>query len=199
MLKRFLNREKGITGLETAIILIAFVVVAAVFAFTAGVVPVIEELTKTAAVWPWLRRRLTPGEGFLLGALGGAGYGLFEALFLSQPGPEWAATAIGRVGATFMHAATAGITGWGFTGWARDRRWIRALMAYGVAVLGHAAWNLAALSAGYETILRQAEQGSGVGTWPPYMGIASVVVLVSLSLTAIVLILRRSRTSTPPG
>ena len=35
MLKRFLNHEKGITGLETAIMLIAFVVVAAVFAYTA--------------------------------------------------------------------------------------------------------------------------------------------------------------------
>ena len=35
MLKRFLRKEKGITGLETAIILIAFVVVAAVFAYTA--------------------------------------------------------------------------------------------------------------------------------------------------------------------
>ena len=35
MLNKFLNHEKGITGLETAIILIAFVVVAAVFAYTA--------------------------------------------------------------------------------------------------------------------------------------------------------------------
>jgi flagellin FlaB len=35
MLKKFLKHEKGITGLETAIILIAFVVVAAVFAYTA--------------------------------------------------------------------------------------------------------------------------------------------------------------------
>jgi len=35
MLKKFMNHEKGITGLETAIILIAFVVVAAVFAYTA--------------------------------------------------------------------------------------------------------------------------------------------------------------------
>jgi flagellin FlaB len=35
MLNKFLKREKGITGLETAIILIAFVVVAAVFAYTA--------------------------------------------------------------------------------------------------------------------------------------------------------------------
>jgi archaeal flagellin FlaB len=35
MLKKYLNHEKGITGLETAIILIAFVVVAAVFAYTA--------------------------------------------------------------------------------------------------------------------------------------------------------------------
>jgi flagellin FlaB len=35
MLNKFLRKEKGITGLETAIILIAFVVVAAVFAYTA--------------------------------------------------------------------------------------------------------------------------------------------------------------------
>jgi archaeal flagellin FlaB len=35
MLKKILGKEKGITGLETAIILIAFVVVAAVFAYTA--------------------------------------------------------------------------------------------------------------------------------------------------------------------
>jgi flagellin FlaB len=35
MFNRFLKHEKGITGLETAIILIAFVVVAAVFAYTA--------------------------------------------------------------------------------------------------------------------------------------------------------------------
>ncbi len=35
MLKKYLRKEKGITGLETAIILIAFVVVAAVFAYTA--------------------------------------------------------------------------------------------------------------------------------------------------------------------
>jgi flagellin FlaB len=34
MLKKFFHHEKGITGLETAIILIAFVVVAAVFAYT---------------------------------------------------------------------------------------------------------------------------------------------------------------------
>ena len=35
MLKKIFKHEKGITGLETAIILIAFVVVAAVFAYTA--------------------------------------------------------------------------------------------------------------------------------------------------------------------
>ena len=34
MFKKFIRHEKGITGLETAIILIAFVVVAAVFAYT---------------------------------------------------------------------------------------------------------------------------------------------------------------------
>jgi flagellin FlaB len=34
MFRKYMKREKGITGLETAIILIAFVVVAAVFAYT---------------------------------------------------------------------------------------------------------------------------------------------------------------------
>jgi flagellin-like protein len=42
MLNKFLRREKGVTGLETAIILIVFVVVVAFFGYTA-----------LSAVAPW--------------------------------------------------------------------------------------------------------------------------------------------------
>jgi hypothetical protein len=131
--------------------------------------------------------------------LAGAGYGLFEALFLSQPGPEWSITAVGRIGAAFMHAATAGITSWGLMEWARERRWSRALAAYGVAVLGHALWNLAALSAGYEALLRETGPAGTQGEALSFLSVGSVVVLVALSLTAVALIARRARLGSEPS
>jgi PrsW family intramembrane metalloprotease len=174
-------------------------VIAMVFAFTAGVVPAVEELAKTAAVWTSLRRGLPAGQAFLTGVMAGAGYGLFEALFLSQPGAEWSITAIGRIGAAFMHAATAGITSWGLMEWARERRWTRALAAYGVAVLGHALWNLAALSAGYEALLRETGPAGTQGEALSFLSVGSVVVLVALSLTAVALIARRDRSGAEPS
>jgi hypothetical protein len=155
-------------------------VVATVFGFTAGIVPWIEELAKTAAVWPSLRRGLPAAQAFLTGAVAGAGYGLFEALFLSQPGPDWLGTALGRLGASFMHAATAGLTSWGLMEWARERRWDRALASYFLSVLAHAVWNTAALSSGYDQLLRTPEGGGA----PSTVGLIAVLVLIALSLTA---------------
>jgi hypothetical protein len=161
-------------------------VVASIFAFTAGVVPVVEELAKSSAVWPWLRRNLTPSHGFLIGALAGAAYGLFEALFLSQPGPEWAVTAVGRVGAALMHAATAGITGWGLTMGVKQARWGLAFASYGLSVAGHSVWNFAALAAGYEALAREA--GTTALPTDGTVAIVSTLVLVALTLGAIVLL-----------
>jgi PrsW family intramembrane metalloprotease len=164
-------------------------VVAGVFAFTAGIVPCIEEIVKTAGVWRFLRRGLPAGQAFLMGALAGTGYGLFEALFLSQPGPEWTSTAVGRIGASLMHAATAGLTSWGLMEWARDRRWGRALGAYAAAVLGHASWNAAALSTGFDELIRSAGAGQPAG--PSAIGVAANLILIGLSLAAFLLIARR--------
>jgi hypothetical protein len=166
-------------------------VVAGVFAFTAGIVPCIEEIVKTAGVWRFLRRGLPAGQAFLMGALAGAGYGLFEALFLSQPGPEWTSTAVGRIGASFMHAATAGLTSWGLMEWARDRRWGRALGSYAAAVLAHASWNAAALSTGFDELIRGAgaSQTTGIST----VGVGANLVLIGLSLGAFLLLARSRR------
>jgi hypothetical protein len=174
-------------------------VIAFVFAFTAGVVPAVEELAKTAAVWTSLRRGLPAGQAFLTGVLAGAGYGLFEALFLSQPGAEWSITAVGRIGAAFMHAATAGITSWGLMEWARERRWTRALAAYAVAVLGHAIWNMAALAAGYEALLRESGPAGGQAEALSFLSTGSVVVLIGLSLAAVALIARQVRSRVQPN
>ena len=131
--------------------------------------------------------------------LAGAGYGLFEALFLSQPGAEWSITAVGRIGAAFMHAATAGITSWGLMEWARERRWTRALTAYAVAVLGHAIWNMAALAAGYEALLRESGPAGGQAEALSFLSAGSVVVLIGLSLAAVALIARQVRSRVQPN
>ena len=171
-------------------------VIAGVFAFTAGIVPCIEEIVKTAGVWRFLRRGLPSGQAFLLGALAGSGYGLFEALFLSQPGADWTSTAVGRIGASFMHAATAGLTSWGLMEWARDRRWGRALGSYATAVLAHASWNAAALSTGFDELIRST--GAGHPPGPSTIGVAANRILIGLSLGAFLLIARKRRDSGDP-
>jgi hypothetical protein len=120
-------------------------VLASLFAFVAGVVPVIEEAVKSLAVLP-VARRLSPSEAFLGGALGGAGFALFEALFLTQPDPSWVTTMIGRGGATVMHAFTAAVTCWGISQVAGHRRWGRLALAYLSAVSMHGAWNASVIA-----------------------------------------------------
>jgi hypothetical protein len=161
-------------------------VVASLFAFIAGIVPCLEEIAKSAAVWRFLRRGLSASEAFLFGAVAGAGYGLFEALFLSQPGADWLGTAFGRLGASAMHAATAGLTSWGLMEWARERRWRRALGMYAVGVLAHATWNSAALTTGYTELLRAAATSPSPSA--AVMDVAANLVLVALSLGAVALL-----------
>ncbi|HSB91044.1 MAG TPA: hypothetical protein VLD63_13585, partial [Anaerolineales bacterium] len=113
-------------------------------------------------------------------------YGLFESLFLSQPGADWLGTAFGRLGASAMHAATAGLTSWGLMEWARERRWRRALGMYVVAVLAHATWNSAALTTGYTELLRAAATSPSTGA--AVVDVAANLVLVTLSLGAVALL-----------
>jgi len=87
-------------------------VLTGIFGFVSGLVPLIEEAVKSLSVVP-LARRLSPAAAFAGGAVGGAGYALFEALFLTQPDPSWLTTMVGRGGATLMHAFTAALTCWG--------------------------------------------------------------------------------------
>ncbi len=116
------------------------------------IVPLIEEAAKTMTVWPLLRRGLPPASAFIGGAIGGAAYGLFEALFLTQPGPAWTTTMIARIGATIMHSFTAGLSSWGLTQVVGNRKWKRFGRAYFGAVLMHALWNGIALGISFNSI-----------------------------------------------
>jgi len=113
-----------------------------------GAVPLIEELLKTIAIWPLLGKPMSARYAFLGGALGGAGYALFESLFLPRPGEEWAITMVARAGTPLIHAFNTGLVCWGLAEGVRRRRWLFSAGAYVLAVGLHGMWNLAAIGIG---------------------------------------------------
>jgi hypothetical protein len=167
-------------------------VLASLFAFVAGIVPLIEEAIKSTSVLP-IARRLSPSEAFVGGALGGAGYALFEALFLTQPDPSWLTTMIGRGGATAMHAFTAAITCWGISQVVHQRRWGRLALAYLSSVTMHAAWNAAVIAMGIAQINQEAGalqiphalESLALNAAPILLGALSVMALIGLALGAL--------------
>jgi RsiW-degrading membrane proteinase PrsW (M82 family) len=136
----------------------------------AFLVPLLEEAIKALGILPLLRRKPTPAQGFLGGALAGAGFSLFEALFASEPGQLWLAIVIGRTGTTLMHIFTAAITNWALVRSVRDRKWGTFGLAYLGAVGLHAIWNASSVGMGLAGLVIESDP-SGIST-----GYASVVI-----------------------
>lgn len=160
----------------------------------AFLVPLLEEAIKTLSLWPLLRRKPTPAQSFLGGALAGAGFSMFEALFASEPGQLWLAIVVGRTGTTLMHIFTAALTNWALAMAVRDRRWGTFGLAYLGAVGLHAIWNASSVGMGLAGLILESDQG---GISAGYAGIVicagSLILmsLVGLSLIALPWISRR--------
>jgi RsiW-degrading membrane proteinase PrsW (M82 family) len=120
-------------------------VIFTVFGFTAGVVPLIEELFKPVGVWLLAGRRLSAAEGFVAGLISGAGFALFENLAFTSTGGEWTASVVLRMGTGLLHILTAGLTGWALALAWSHRRYLRLLLIFFSAVLLHSVWNGLAL------------------------------------------------------
>ena len=153
-------------------------VLISLYGYVALAIPVIEELIKTMAVWPFLRRGLSASEAFLGGALGGAGYALFEALFLTQPGEGWVATTFARIGATTLHVFTAALTSYGLMKAFRRKRYAVAVGTFLAAMAMHALWNLAAVTIGIASVPIAAS------TPPPLADYSAAAGLLLIILTA---------------
>jgi hypothetical protein len=120
-------------------------VIFVVFSFTAGLVPLIEELFKPVGVWLLVGRRLNPAEGFAAGVISGAGFALFENLAFTSTGAEWTASVTLRMGTGLLHILTAGLTGWALAlAWSHSR-YLRLVVIFFCAVLLHSVWNGLAL------------------------------------------------------
>lgn len=169
-----------------------------VSAFLTLIVPAIEEVLKTASVWPLLPSRIRADEAFLGGALGGTGFALSEALFLTPPAGGWILVASARAGATLMHATATGIAAWAAAEGLVRSRWARAGAGLLAAVALHGLWNAGAVAIGLSQL------GLEIGVETPEeilrsVGSGGVVLNVSLTVLAFWLMRSFQRRLAPDG
>jgi RsiW-degrading membrane proteinase PrsW (M82 family) len=158
-------------------------VVASVFVYIAVLVPLIEETFKPIGVWLLAGRKLTPIDGFMAGVLSGAGYALFENLFLSSGGEQWVSVVLARVGTGAVHIFTTSLVGWGLASAWGQRRYLRLALSFALAVGLHGLWNGLTIF----TVGSQISTIPGIGSLPQ-VGYILPFVLISLALLCILMI-----------
>ena len=154
-LQQFYHALSGVAGLADALTVLQpwldrpGVFLAALVVF-AGVTPIIEEAAKSVAIWGIIDRLGEPADGFVAGALTGAGFGLVEGLLASaSPDPFWAVTLAVRGGSSVMHIAAAAFAGYGISAFRRTRRFASLLGGYLAAILIHGLWNASVVIMGF--------------------------------------------------
>jgi RsiW-degrading membrane proteinase PrsW (M82 family) len=122
--------------LNEPVVVFGLVVLASIF------VPLIEELFKPLGVWLLAWKKLTPAQGWVAGVISGAGFALFENLGnTSGGGEEWALVTISRVTAALLHMLTSGLVGWAIASAWTERRYLRFVAVFALAVTIHGLWN----------------------------------------------------------
>jgi len=160
-------------------------ILAGIFGYLSIAVPLIEEGAKSMALWFTARRQVSLSLAFMSGAIAGGGYGLFEAFFLAQPGPDWALLMVARAGASIMHMFAAGLTGLGVGYIILRRKYLRGLALYLAAAALHGIWNLAALGIGLIGVTEVVQSPAVSPSNSMVISVASGVVLVLLSAGAL--------------
>ncbi|MGD8620334.1 MAG: PrsW family glutamic-type intramembrane protease [Anaerolineales bacterium] len=153
--------------------------------FVSLIVPILEEMVKTFALWPMLRRGISPLYAFAGGAIAGGAYGLFEAFFLAQPGEGWAGLMVARAGATSMHMITTAMVSLGIALAIQTRKWVKALRYYLYAVLLHGTWNLAAIGVAAVYLVEEGSSSLEIGSSVTAVSIGSGIILSLLAAGAV--------------
>jgi hypothetical protein len=158
----------------------------------AGIIPLIEELFKSIAIWFLVRRRMTPADGFAVGILSGAAYAIFESLVAtaSMQGDQWLIVIVARLGTDVLHILTTGIMGWGLaTAWSgKGRGYWTVILSYLASVLLHGLWNFQTIAAGISQFVTSYYHISGfffhIGSAAPIGMILQTLVMIVFLGTA---------------
>mgnify|MGYP003575310860 FL=1 len=166
--------------------------------YIAVIVPAIEEILKPLGVWLLAGRLDSKAQGFTLGALSGTAYGLIETISVSGQAGEWASLLSSRVGTGLLHITTSALMGAAIvTAW-RERRYLRLLGTYFLAVLLHGLWNMFAMLFTFSTLAELIKQPGRLSTLQPIL--IAVMSVLALVLFMILLVSnRRLQKIAPPS
>lgn len=174
-------------------------VMAVTLLYIAILVPAIEEIFKPIGVWLFAGKLDSQAQGFALGALSGAGYALIETIGVSgQQTGEWASLLASRIGTGLLHITTSALMGAAIVLAIRDRRYLRLLGTYLLAVFLHGAWNALAMLFTFSTLAQEFEQPGTLGTFQPVATGALAILAVGLFLI-LIWTNRRLRKTIPAG
>ena len=172
----------------------------AVLALLAVLVPIIEETFKSIGVWLVSDRLTSPAQGFALGLLSGAGFALSESLFATiAPDDSWAAALSMRAFSGSMHMLASGLVGWGIAYARLEKRYSRLFGLTMLAMLLHGLWNTGAIltAAGGLRAMVVIPDIDIPGTIMALGGAGLLFVLISGTLIALFLLNRKLRTPEP--
>lgn len=168
-------------------------VMAMALIYIAVLIPAIEEIFKPLGVW-FFAGQLSPAQGLTLGALSGAGYGLIETIGVSTQTSEWASLFFSRIGTGLLHITTSALMGAAIVLAWRERRYLRLIGTYIVAVLLHGLWNSLAIIFTFSTLAELFEQPGTLGMIQSPILIAMVVLAIALFAILVISNLRMRKT-----
>ena len=161
-----------------------------IFAFAAGIVPIIEETLKPLGVWLLPGKGTSPVEGFIAGLMCGAGYALFENLALASQAEGWAFAVSARAFTSLLHMVTTGLMGWALVLAWRRASYGLLLLVYLTSITIHGLWNgLALLS--FTNFLNLPDDHPLLIV--QQVGIAAPVGLIALTLASLLILLAANR------
>lgn len=117
-------------------------VILSILVFAAVLAPLIEEAVKPAVIWFLGKRLRSPAEGFVLGAMCGAGFAMLEGLMAASGATQmWGYGLAGRAAASLMHITSSGLLGWAIASAQLEKRYGRLTLTYLLSVSIHGLWN----------------------------------------------------------
>ena len=165
--------------------------------YIAILVPALEEIFKPLGVWLLAGKLESPAQGFTLGALSGAGYALVETIGVSSQTGEWASLLFSRIGTGLLHITTSALMGAAIVLAWRERRHLRLVATYFLAVTLHGVWNTFAMLFTFSGFAELLGQPGLLSTLQPI----SIIILsiLAIGLLAILVLSNRSMRNLVPA
>lgn len=136
-------------------------VIVPVAVFFSVIIPLMEELIKPLAVWLLADKLDSAAQGFAFGALSGAGFAIVETFNVSGQMAEWGGLLFTRIGTGLLHITTSALMGAAIYMAIRERRCLRLLGMYLLAVLLHGLWNASAITVSFSALAITYGQADG--------------------------------------